>query len=536
MFMKIENIDKYFDNVILRRGYDYYKNGCVKSVKELDGIYRAVVDGTYKYHIVIDTNKERFDMSCSCPYDSYCKHMAAVLYYLKKDGKVSKDEKAEVHNIEFHNNKELVKCLNREYRDLKVKCHYDTLRYEELLELLKKIFKEVEKAENFHKFFDYCMEIHYWVDNHINEFYGSYDVDNYEDDYYDDDDEYCEYVSEIDEDEEAEEKVVIIEKKDIYDLILDSIMKCIRNDYSIFKIFLYYLDRKYLEDDDYCGYYGDYYEIAYLTRNVIDKKMAQELIKFVENIKIGDSFDDEILDDLIMKLRFSYYSSDEIIKYAKNNLKKQNVRKYLLNYYKENNYDEYINLLEQLIKMDVYTREKEEYIKILISFYKDNSKDDYERIIKLNYKMFPYLKNFILVKSLFSPSDWLKVRKDYMIPYKKYRDLYIDLCIEENEYDEVFKALDNVDLMFMDRYIDELKEIDSDRVSILLKNKIIEQAEHSYNGRKSYQELVEYLVKLYNLKKDENIVEEIINLFKEKYKNRKAMLEEIEFFVDTYLD
>ena len=101
VFMKIIDMDKYFEDKILRRGYEYYKKNYVKKVRELGGIYSAIVTGTYNYHVVIDANQEKYDVTCDCPYDYYCKHMAAVLYYLKKDGIVSKDKKNEEYTLEF---------------------------------------------------------------------------------------------------------------------------------------------------------------------------------------------------------------------------------------------------------------------------------------------------------------------------------------------------------------------------------------------------------------------------------------------------
>jgi hypothetical protein len=73
-------IRSYFDKTILKRGWDYYGDGHVREVStEGTSIIKAKVSGssTYKVHIDLSSFMRS---SCSCPYGSYCKHMAAVLF------------------------------------------------------------------------------------------------------------------------------------------------------------------------------------------------------------------------------------------------------------------------------------------------------------------------------------------------------------------------------------------------------------------------------------------------------------------------
>jgi len=77
-----------FETHILGRGKDYYNIGAVYKVTEVEDGYEARVVGSEVYTVEIDLEDSVIDeMWCSCPYADggrYCKHMAAVLYYLEK--------------------------------------------------------------------------------------------------------------------------------------------------------------------------------------------------------------------------------------------------------------------------------------------------------------------------------------------------------------------------------------------------------------------------------------------------------------------
>lgn len=86
--MKKTEWENYFAPKILKRGFDYYRSGCVLSLDEDDteNCIEAVVSGTEDYFVNIYLDKSQkniVEMDCDCPYaedGSHCKHMAAVLY------------------------------------------------------------------------------------------------------------------------------------------------------------------------------------------------------------------------------------------------------------------------------------------------------------------------------------------------------------------------------------------------------------------------------------------------------------------------
>ena len=77
-----------FKTHILSRGWDYYENGAVSSLKKTETGYKATVEGSYDYEVEVEIyDNEVVDMFCDCPYaedGNYCKHMAAVLYEIEE--------------------------------------------------------------------------------------------------------------------------------------------------------------------------------------------------------------------------------------------------------------------------------------------------------------------------------------------------------------------------------------------------------------------------------------------------------------------
>ncbi len=76
---------KLFESHILERGYRYYCEGAVENLRVFENTVEAKVSGTQDYEVEISFNnkEEIIDVYCSCPYAESgwnCKHMAAVLF------------------------------------------------------------------------------------------------------------------------------------------------------------------------------------------------------------------------------------------------------------------------------------------------------------------------------------------------------------------------------------------------------------------------------------------------------------------------
>ncbi len=70
---------------IIERGLDYYEDGHVSELSVHENIVYALVEGNYgDYEVKIDLEDFMFS-ECECPYESHCKHMAAVVYALEDE-------------------------------------------------------------------------------------------------------------------------------------------------------------------------------------------------------------------------------------------------------------------------------------------------------------------------------------------------------------------------------------------------------------------------------------------------------------------
>jgi hypothetical protein len=77
--IKRNDIKKLCDERIFYRGEDYYKNGLVRELIEVDGVIHAKVLGTRIYDVKIKEKDGEIEADCSCPFEDFCKHSVAVL-------------------------------------------------------------------------------------------------------------------------------------------------------------------------------------------------------------------------------------------------------------------------------------------------------------------------------------------------------------------------------------------------------------------------------------------------------------------------
>jgi len=118
--MNINNFEKYVNDRIMERGYDYYSNGnIVETYEQTDNEYVFEVAGTDNYEVIveIDKNAEILYSECDCPYDfgPICKHQIAAYFELRdilnneSSHKVIKKEVAKQPEIN-----EILKSLSKE--------------------------------------------------------------------------------------------------------------------------------------------------------------------------------------------------------------------------------------------------------------------------------------------------------------------------------------------------------------------------------------------------------------------------------------
>lgn len=84
----LDNFEDGIDNDFLRRGFEYFNAGKILIIKETDkGKWKAKIRGNFDYNVnVILADREIIESFCDCPYEGdFCKHEIAVFYALAGD-------------------------------------------------------------------------------------------------------------------------------------------------------------------------------------------------------------------------------------------------------------------------------------------------------------------------------------------------------------------------------------------------------------------------------------------------------------------
>lgn len=89
--MNLNNFKDSIDTTILNRGYDYFLNEAVTHLEHMKlGTWSSLVEGSQDYSVVIKLDNDKIkEWDCDCPYDygPICKHVVATLYAIENMNK-----------------------------------------------------------------------------------------------------------------------------------------------------------------------------------------------------------------------------------------------------------------------------------------------------------------------------------------------------------------------------------------------------------------------------------------------------------------
>lgn len=159
----LDNFEDGIDNNFLRRGLEYFTAGKILNLKEISkGKWKARVRGNFDYCVnVILADQEIIESFCDCPYEGdFCKHEIAVFYSLS--GANSSTKKTKEIPLSKMSKEQLVSLIERGRSEF---MEFDELITTELKiaktdKLDKKTFKEIildslRYAKDRHGFIDY---------------------------------------------------------------------------------------------------------------------------------------------------------------------------------------------------------------------------------------------------------------------------------------------------------------------------------------------------------------------------------------------
>ncbi|MBP3460924.1 MAG: SWIM zinc finger family protein [Bacilli bacterium] len=542
--MKIDFEDEFFD-YILSRGYDYYASGKVSKVRNSKDYVTAIVHGNDEYNVKIEINDGVFiNGECSCPYNAngeYCKHIAAVLYYLN-------DEKgAECNNR--YNLEDIINKIN----DKKIKKFlYNSLINND--DLLNKF--RIEFSDFFPKLSkkSYENKIYNAIRSCGDRKYGFIDYSNA----YRYEHVMLEFIN------EAEK---LVDNGDyntaftIVTILLDSIPRTEIDDSngstgmvadSCIEIIFDILDIINTDDrllKDILNYVISDVKSLYLYNYGIDLKGILEYFinehLYLDEIKnsletaLDNSKDKEYFycrKDYINYLIQIYILNDDeenIIKLLEKYSYDENIcMMYVDELVKENKLEDAIKILKSNLREDNY-KNKKYALKLGQVYYDNKMNEEYKNILyDIFYKYSSYdFDIYLKIKELYSNMDWDKEKIKIIEKIKK--DKYVDrilnqIYIEEKMFDDLFLNICNYGMGYIKEYEKYLLPKYNSELLDIYKNSCLNSASKSSN-RKSYRDVAIQINHIIDMDNSIDVVRAILSEINEKYfRNRPAMVNEFE--------
>jgi hypothetical protein len=143
MRIPLNEFEQLIDESILKRGLAYFKGGAITDFSEIsNGEYEAIVSGTEDYTVQLEIkNNVIIEHNCDCPYDmgAVCKHVVAVIFHLQQD-------ELEL-NHSFPNSlqkKKKTKSDNQQIKEL-----LKAISHNELMEFVEENCKKDKKFRNY---------------------------------------------------------------------------------------------------------------------------------------------------------------------------------------------------------------------------------------------------------------------------------------------------------------------------------------------------------------------------------------------------
>lgn len=532
--------ETYFQKRILDRGYDYYFDDRVEDLRINSNRIKAVVNGTDFYHVEIKLNGNKIiGMSCDCPYaeDGHnCKHMAAVLYEWQLSA---------THPV-IDNSKLVKEASEEDVRSFLIQVLNDQPS-------LVETFKQYTQNE-------------FSLTTMIDDLEGV--VDSYSDGYH-----YIDYEFSCDFCDNYEDAIFkwldLLKEKKQYSLAFKFLLKA----YDIF-------DKLDIEDNE-----GETYDVSFSIINACSNIImcmekseridAFNLLKqFLNNIRYSyDRID-------ILQVFFNYLKGEDLLKLQidfvkeqldyieshndildreyvldgfakmyldllrKNNVSNQEINVIYKKYWKcdsirmdcvftcinNKEYDKALDYIDKCIdldyenqalmkrdielKKDIYkkqgnTKAYREELKNLILFFNDTNIDDY-----------------IELRSHYNDKEWITER-DSLIEQLAPGCFLCEILETEQLYEQLLDVLlRSDDKYLLHQYTDLLSKKYPEQLLQIYRENVEKQAE-STGSRKHYYQIVEELRIMKFINGGDKIVDEIIKKWKVQYKNRSAMLDEL---------
>ena len=106
---KLKQLEKKFNSEIWQRGKEYYRKKLIGNIVKDSNVIKAESYGNSTYFLKI--NLKTNEMDCTCPYDFECKHLAALIIWLKNNKITDLSEQLKL--LKSKNKEELIEIITK---------------------------------------------------------------------------------------------------------------------------------------------------------------------------------------------------------------------------------------------------------------------------------------------------------------------------------------------------------------------------------------------------------------------------------------
>lgn len=533
----MKNWKNSFRNIILERGYDYYMQGLVEDYREDNGVINATVCGSEDYEVDIKLVNGKLDYAyCSCPYaedGNYCKHMAAVLYEYEE--KQSRTPEAHVAQ-ENKSVSEIVASADEAYvREFLT----DVLTDNDLLLqrfLLREPESESRSLSEYEKLVDSIIADHEDYDGYV-DYYAAQDLTDdllelsadirtmiergeyleaFELSYY-----ICEQIDLTEMDDDGGISMLFEEMTGFWYEIADRVSPEEKD--KLFESAVTYLDSD-------LNYLNEYIE-SFIYTAFREPRFIPKIFDWLDN-KIRNTNKDTYAFSIavLRKLDLMYDLGtrfDRIEKVCKEYRYDHHVRQWLAEHYeKRSEYQKAISIYEESLSLDTKYPG-------LICQYHEKLMRLYQKIGHHN-KYMEYLWMMVTVdrksdlfkelKSQYTTDEWMTEREKVFPHYSSSGQAA--LFREEKLYDRLWNVIKNQHIDSIMGYEDVLLPKYTEEVLNTYAAQLDRMATVA-GGRKEYQYWVRVLRHMKKIKGGKELVDQIVADWRARYKNRRAMMDEL---------
>ncbi len=541
--------EKNFPLRILKRGRDYADSGKVTDIESDDGVVSALVEGSEFYKVEVSLrNGDIAYAECTCPYaedNTYCKHMAALLYTLEDGGEIeheAKKKKVDLKGLLKSAGHKKLENLLLELADSdddikqRILASFGVMDTEEDLKRLKKeidrIFGSFVGFDHYLEYSDaedFDIDLSCFVDDRLYEFVqngghmtafraSTYLFDEF---------------SHVEMDYDLENHCTM---DSLYSLWVDIIEKCSADEKKELRswfsdnsseddVIKSILDEELCDDDERRRRLAELEEIIEKSKGELQSAYAQSLAgEWEEAI--------EIRNDLAFRLGESREETEE---YMRSYMSFNSVRDYFIDKACEDgDVDEAIRLI--LLSRDYEKptgHRAEEFAGLLVDLYGkrgDREDEKAERRWLLLTKDHLDIKDYRKYRSMCSDEEWNE-EKYVLFDSRRDVDERCRLIVDEKMYDLLFQTIwaERDKLALVDRYGILFPESHHSEVLGFYSEYLEELALAARNSSR-YDALIGYLERIGKYKGGTELAMSLARNWMDLYSSRKMMVQRLERF------